>query len=577
MHSLADSISVRNPAGGVKRSRPGLVSENYKKSAVSATLKRLVDMGIIVRIRQGRKGSYHEEFAITAFSNVVLEASTEWNQARLLAKKKGKPGVNADLEKIAIQISPKSTGGSGEPTFMRAAEGQRPNFGLTCVQNLETVSFITPPQAALTPVPALVGPVSAEPVPALVEPVPVSAEPVPALVEPVPVEPVPVEPVPALVEPVPVEPVPALVEPVPVLGGCEERSKDRPSKTERLQRRSAEPPLKDPAKKRPLFYDEDLKDFRRFTSWFFLANQNNDTLTSIHLIRPSARGRMEVFGPITKSKSLGRPDAPAGLTGVDPAQLFSLAYDKSAVLFQECGEGEQVFFAPREKSRVVLLDDLKTPDPLYSGTPAAVLETSQDNFQHLYVLDQNLSAAQRASIQAQLARAHGADQAATSGGQPHRCPGSVNYKPGRNLFVTRLVHVSTTGIPLRTDTFDCAGYAASPATPTTQSGRKSIDAAKPPAAGSTQSESDWKWCLRNKQLGRERLIAELSKTAAQRGKYNGYAELTVDQVIDCSWVKEHRQLGRDDLLAGLRVFSQAKNRKPGYEERTIDKALRLSS
>ena len=73
------------------------------------------------------------------------------------------------------------------------------------------------------------------------------------------------------------------------------------------------------------------------------------------------------------------------------------------------------------------------------------------------------------------------------------------------------------------------------------------------------------------------MIAELSPLAAARGKYEGYAEVTVDQVLDCSWVRKHKHLARDELIDGLRVFSQARNRKPGYEEKTIDKALRLSS
>ena len=136
---------------------------------------------------------------------------------------------------------------------------------------------------------------------------------------------------------------------------------------------------------------------------------------------------------------------------------------------------------------------------------------------------------ERGKFQAHLAASVGGDRAATGGGQPHRCPGSVNYKPGRNLFVTRLVDLSSQGRPLVLPIiFKASEASVVVSAPSSLALRESFTEIK---STDDQSKLDWSWVKRNEALGREELIRRLSISAAARGKHPDYARRTVDKAL----------------------------------------------
>jgi hypothetical protein len=148
------------------------------------------------------------------------------------------------------------------------------------------------------------------------------------------------------------------------------------------------------------------------------------------LTRPIGRGQLPIFVKEISENGLGF---------FDFQKAFSLSFFKSRGCTEEAENGEQLFVKPGENSRVVLVDDLATPAPIFEGALCIVLETSKQNFQHLYCFDRVLTGSERQYIQMHIARQFGGDERACGPFQPHRCPGSVNYKKGRNQFVTRLI------------------------------------------------------------------------------------------------------------------------------------------
>ena len=274
---------------------------------------------------------------------------------------------------------------------------------------------------------------------------------------------------------------------------------------------------------RPYFCTDDVFEFRKFSSWLLTVNKS-DSLTSIQLMQPSRRGRLEVFS----GKTSGTGQRDSGLTSINPEKIFKLAFARSKEPFQKYGEGEQVFLGPRIGSRVLLLDDLKDDKPVISDTPFVILQTSSGNYQHFYACDRGLTTDERGDMQAELARKFGADAGATGGGQPHRCPGSVNYKPGRGLFVTRLIHLSLEGraIPFfLSQSLDAAQEAGARKTTTSK------DKHDPVLSEMSQSEADWAWVKNNRSLGFEALVARLAARSAARGKHPGYASRTVQKAL----------------------------------------------
>lgn len=99
----------------------------------------------------------------------------------------------------------------------------------------------------------------------------------------------------------------------------------------------------------------------------------------------------------------------------------------------------------RTGGRVVLIDDLDEDSMarvlLWWAGSAAVLETSEDNFQVLLVLAGGQDQAGLTTVSQSLAQRFDGDLAAARGGQPHRFPGSPNFKfgPGVEPFRCRLI------------------------------------------------------------------------------------------------------------------------------------------
>lgn len=211
---------------------------------------------------------------------------------------------------------------------------------------------------------------------------------------------------------------------------------------------------------------EVLFEARAFGASMELLNSNNGKVvadhTSLCLVRCGQRGRMLIFEQQTKkpgayysqlsqSNDLSRCGTHAFQASkkktsnsqrggpVDWQRVFELAYSKSEVIFRMTRSGEQIYAVPSLNSRVVMIDDLKSPYPVLDGCLCLVLETSRGNFQHLYGTDKVLTQDERQHIQVVLAKKFGGDMNATKGNQPHRVPGSVNYKPGRHQWVCRLV------------------------------------------------------------------------------------------------------------------------------------------
>lgn len=174
-------------------------------------------------------------------------------------------------------------------------------------------------------------------------------------------------------------------------------------------------------------------EIRAFQATLDQFNRHADGHTSLCLVRPGQDGRMPVF----KNKTWGE---------IDFEKAFNFAWAKSNESFENNKTGEQLFAIPGEKSRLVLLDDMKSPEPIFENTLCVILETSLHNYQHLYCCDKVLTGAERHSIQSAIQARFGGDKGATGGAQPHRVPGSVNYKPGRNLFVCRLVGTISAGL-----------------------------------------------------------------------------------------------------------------------------------
>lgn len=241
-------------------------------------------------------------------------------------------------------------------------------------------------------------------------------------------------------------------------------------------------------------------------------------------------------------------------------KVHTAAYAASRKPFEERGSGEQIYGAPGENSCMVLLDDVKTPEPVIAGVAGLSMETSTGNYQHLYACNRILAGAERRAIQLALVALSkslgvGGDGNACGPFQPHRVPGSVNYKPGRGLFVCRLAetwlfHVDGAR-PLPADKWIRRGQELAIADPA-----KGVDSDRADAAstsprlrrereigGGDKSDSgaDWAWTCRQVEqaAGKEsgdalaqRLERELADRVRQRrGKdAERYARLTVFKV-----------------------------------------------
>lgn len=83
----------------------------------------------------------------------------------------------------------------------------------------------------------------------------------------------------------------------------------------------------------------------------------------------------------------GQTEKEAGFFGVDWEKGFRMAHARSKLAYEANGAREQIYAIPCQSSRIVLVDDLKTPIPVLAGALCIVLETSAQNYQHLYAFD----------------------------------------------------------------------------------------------------------------------------------------------------------------------------------------------
>ncbi|WP_369646941.1 DNA-primase RepB domain-containing protein [Variovorax sp. V118] len=187
----------------------------------------------------------------------------------------------------------------------------------------------------------------------------------------------------------------------------------------------------------------------RLAIWIMKQNgDNRDHLTRLVTIRCSNDGRYSggelPIGKYSKNaESIGQY---SGLSLTSWEDFFKMVYARENKTSKGTDEfiGESLFAGPREGSRILLLDDVNSSMPLFDGFACAILETSHGNFQHLYAGDRDMTNEDRHQVHRALYESIGckSDSGALSGHQAHRWPGSVNLKPGRGRFWTRLVYLA---------------------------------------------------------------------------------------------------------------------------------------
>ena len=133
--------------------------------------------------------------------------------------------------------------------------------------------------------------------------------------------------------------------------------------------------------------------------------------------------------------------------------LFEFERSLPAILADRVGVrgkltlGRDIYWrAARDQSwRLIVLDDVvvaRLPD-----CRRFILQTSEHKFQALLLCDEALDDDDRHKLQSYYVGQKICDPGASGGIQPVRPPGSINQKPGRDSFVTRLIDVQL-GAPL---------------------------------------------------------------------------------------------------------------------------------
>lgn len=289
-----------------------------------------------------------------------------------------------------------------------------------------------------------------------------------------------------------------------------------------------------------------------------VKDRSTPSILSLSLVRPGERGRMPVF-----EKHMQRRGGLFGLGAVDVVDeegvendevkrsygttrwpdVHKMAYARSKSIYEAQGTGEQLFASPGPNNAIALLDDVKTPE-LINDAAGISLQTSEGNYQHLYFYDRILAPEERGAIQRALvheaqARGIGGDAAATGPEQPHRVPGSVNFKPGRGLFVARIAGAwgrIDGALPLVADDWIERGQGV-------PSVRSAVASPRGPIAEGhrSDSESDWAWACAyaeaRRGMDRDQLIHEIEQGLTARalprrqGDAARYVRTTVKSLI----------------------------------------------
>jgi RepB DNA-primase from phage plasmid len=288
-------------------------------------------------------------------------------------------------------------------------------------------------------------------------------------------------------------------------------------------------------------------EVRAFSATLDMFNQSTERHSGLSLVNPLKNGKRKLYRWMT-DKRCGWLDMNTNFESTRQTnweKAFHKAWAGSQNAFAETGSGEQIFCEPLENSRMVLIDDLHSYFPVLRNTKCIILQTSQYNYQHLYCADRVLTFDERAYIQRVLAARFGGDQAATSGKQPHRVPGSINYKAGRSLFVTRLV--GTLSDIDNYKTFKAADFLPNQPLKETQRDCSTTPqrASVAPAASSQKtndaSRQDWRNCIKLiaslRALGtcdsdvKNQVEYLLQESAQLRGKHKGYPAITMRSLV----------------------------------------------
>lgn len=316
-----------------------------------------------------------------------------------------------------------------------------------------------------------------------------------------------------------------------------------------------------------------IREARALTGWFHQAHalgghgpgsagrDHFSRIVGLRCDRDGNYGRGErpiVWDGVNHSARAIKPSERSGLLLTVWNSIFNAVFSKTRQL-QNAEEpeflGESLFVGPIDGSRIVLLDDVKSPEPVLVGHACAVIETSTGNYQQLYVAARDLTNKERHILQKRCCaliwgKGANADAGATAGHQLHRWPGSVNWKPGRNQFITRLVRLEFAGARL-----DCANLDL----------RESVEVSEVEDAGEVNSNT----C----DIG-------ISRVHRVRGKVNPGAGGARNTESELDWAVACRAAGLPGATVETVAAAVAARRgeglaakAPDYPERTSVRAL----
>ena len=138
---------------------------------------------------------------------------------------------------------------------------------------------------------------------------------------------------------------------------------------------------------------------------------------------------------------------------------FEASYSKLLWLQAQAGN-MSVYLQPVDFGqfihRLIFLDDVNVKDlAQYQEHAHVALETSPENHQLWLLLDRRVSPEVRDTIRRHYVRHAGADPGA--GGLTRRwtrAPGSINWKPGKGCFITRVASSNLAGAPINCSEFE---------------------------------------------------------------------------------------------------------------------------
>lgn len=181
----------------------------------------------------------------------------------------------------------------------------------------------------------------------------------------------------------------------------------------------------------------------------------------------AASGASRIAGAVSQWRSTGGEKGvqggffwpswvPAGLKEIDasnPILVRSMWLSMPRQDHRDDGAGRRrpfsTYWRPLDSDnapahRLIFLDDIESIN-LFRDYRHAILETSPGNFQGWFVIEESVPPETRLSIQKLICQKFNADAGAGGSMRWTRMPGSINYKPGKFRFATRLVSINNEG------------------------------------------------------------------------------------------------------------------------------------